>query len=47
VARHIISGTENKPDGNTAALKLSVLQTWVKEKKQWKLAARQAVKLTN
>jgi hypothetical protein len=47
VARHIISGTENKPDGTTAALKLSVLQTWVKEKKQWKLAARQAVKLTN
>ncbi|MBC7651681.1 MAG: nuclear transport factor 2 family protein [Deinococcales bacterium] len=46
VVRHIISATQKEKDGKISPLKLQVLQVWVKEKKAWKLWARQAVKLT-
>lgn len=45
VVRHIITATENLKDGKTAPLKLGVVQTWIKEGKDWKLIGRQAVKL--
>jgi hypothetical protein len=45
VVRHIITATENLKDGKTSPLKLGVVQTWVKEGKDWKLVGRQAVKL--
>ena len=45
VVRHIITATENLKDGKTSPLKLGVLQTWIKEGKDWKLIGRQAVKL--
>jgi ketosteroid isomerase-like protein len=45
VVRHIISATQKEKDGKISPLKLQVMQVWVKEKKAWKLLARQAVKL--
>ena len=45
VVRHILTATENLKDGKTSPLKLGVVQTWVKEGKDWKLVGRQAVKL--
>ena len=45
VARHVITATETAGDGKVSPLKLGVLQVWVKEKRDWKLLARQAVKL--
>ncbi len=45
VVRHIISATQKEKDGKVSPLKLQVMQVWVKEKKAWKLLARQAVKL--
>lgn len=45
VVRHVISAIQKEKDGKISPLKLQVLQVWVKEKKDWKLWARQAVKL--
>ncbi|MBC7721026.1 MAG: nuclear transport factor 2 family protein [Pedobacter sp.] len=45
VVRHVISATQKEKDGKVSPLKLQVLQVWVKEKKTWKLLARQAVKI--
>ena len=45
VVRHIITAIENLKDGKISPLKLGVVQTWVKEGKDWKLVGRQAVKL--
>lgn len=45
IVRHIITATEKLKDGKTSPLKLGVVQTWVKEGKNWKLVGRQAVKL--
>lgn len=45
VVRHILSATQKEKDGKVSPLKLQVLQMWVKEKKDWKLWARQAVKI--
>lgn len=45
VVRHVISATQKEKDGKVSPLKLQVMQVWVKEKKAWKLLARQAVKL--
>ena len=38
--------SETKPDGKSTELKLNILQVWIKEKKDWKLMARQAVKVS-
>ncbi len=46
VSRYLLTGTENKADGTAVHLKLNILQVWVKEKKEWKLLARQAVKVS-
>jgi hypothetical protein len=43
VVRHTFTATETK-EGQPAPLKLKILQVWVKEKGDWKLMARQAVK---
>jgi Domain of unknown function (DUF4440) len=46
VVRCLLTGTETKEDGKVIPLKLSILQTWTKVKKQWKLMGRQAVKVS-
>ncbi len=45
VVRCLLTGTETKQDGKVIPLKLSILQTWTKVKKNWKLMGRQAVKV--
>jgi ketosteroid isomerase-like protein len=45
-SRYLLTGTETKPDGKSTELKLNILQVWIKEKKDWKLMARQAVKVS-
>ncbi len=45
VVRCLLTGTETKEDGKVIPLKLSILQTWTKVKKHWKLMGRQAVKV--
>ena len=42
--RHKLSG-ENLNNGTPGTINLSVLLVWVKEKGEWKLLARQAVKI--
>jgi hypothetical protein len=44
VVRHLFTATETK-EGQPSPLKLKVMQVWVKEKKEWRLMARQAVKV--
>jgi hypothetical protein len=46
VVRCLLTGTETKEDGKAISLKLSILQTWTKVKKYWKLMGRQAVKVS-
>jgi Domain of unknown function (DUF4440) len=43
IVRHSLNATTND-NGKAGAVKLFVLQVWIKEKAEWKLAARQAVK---
>ncbi len=45
VVRHVLKATSIDKDGKQSPLHIGVLQVWVKQKKQWKLMARQAVKL--
>jgi ketosteroid isomerase-like protein len=45
IVRHTIHGTTND-GGKPATIKLKVLYVWEKEKGQWRMLARQAVKLT-
>ena len=45
--RHIISAIQKEKDGKVLPLKLQVLQVWTKEKKEWKLLARQAAKIVS
>lgn len=45
VVRHIITANEHKANGSVVPLQLNVLQTWIQENKNWKLTARQAVKV--
>lgn len=44
IVRYLVS-FDQTTGGNTVHLDLKMLQVWVKEKKQWKLTARQAVKV--
>ncbi|MFY7963941.1 MAG: nuclear transport factor 2 family protein [Chitinophagaceae bacterium] len=46
VVRCVLTGIETKEDGKVIPLKLSILQTWTKVKKYWKLMGRQAVKVS-
>lgn len=43
VSRYLLTGTETNKAGKVTELKLNILQVWVKEKKEWKMMARQAV----
>ena len=43
VSRYLLTGTETNSKGKVTELKLNILQVWVKEKKEWKMMARQAV----
>ena len=45
IVRHALKGTTIDKDGKQTPLHIGLLQVWVKQKKQWKLTARQAVKL--
>ena len=45
VVRCLLTGIETKQDGKVIPLKLSILQTWTKVKRHWKLMGRQAVKM--
>lgn len=45
IVRYVISATNIGMDGKTSPLHLGLLQVWIKQKKEWKLTARQAVKL--
>jgi len=45
VVRHVLNAATND-GGKPATVKLKVLLVWEKEKGEWKLLARQAVKLT-
>jgi hypothetical protein len=44
VTRHLMSAIEKKKDGTSVPLKLNIMLVWVKDRKDWKLMARQAVK---
>lgn len=44
IVRHILNGT-NVDAGKSADVHLSVLTVWQKQKNEWKLLARQAVKI--
>ena len=44
LVRHILSGTTND-GGKPGTVKLSILLVWQKQKGQWRLLARQAVKI--
>jgi hypothetical protein len=43
VSRYLLTGTETNKSGKVTELKLNILQVWVKEGKEWKMMARQAV----
>jgi hypothetical protein len=45
IVRHVLSATSIDKEGKQSPLHIGILQVWVKQKKQWKLTARQAVKL--
>jgi hypothetical protein len=43
--KRVYKATEKKADGTENALNLSIETVWIKEKKDWKLARRQATKV--
>lgn len=45
VTRHVMMATELTVDNQQRPLKLMVVLVWAKQKKEWKLMARQAVKV--
>ena len=45
VVRHVLKATSVDREGKESPLHIGVLQVWVMQNKQWKLMARQAVKL--
>lgn len=47
VSRYLLTGTETDKNGKVTELKLNILQVWIKEKKDWKMLARQAVMVGN
>jgi len=46
VSRQLFTAVERTKDGKEEPLKLHIILVWVKEKKEWKLIARQAVKVS-
>ena len=45
VVRHVLKATSVDKEGKESPLHIGILQVWVKQHKQWKLMARQAVRL--
>ena len=45
VVRHVLRAVSIDKEGKQLPLHLGVLQVWIKQNKQWKLMARQSVKL--
>ena len=45
IVRFLFKAKENKKDGSVGDLNLSIMLVWVKEKKEWKLMGRQAVRV--
>lgn len=45
ITRHTMTATETNNEGKVNQLKLHIILVWVKEKKDWKLLGRQAIKL--
>ena len=45
VTRYSMSADERTKEGKVSSLKLHIMLVWAKEKKDWKLMARQAVKI--
>jgi hypothetical protein len=45
IVRHVLKATSIDKEGKQSPLHLGVLQVWINQNKQWKLMARQAVKL--
>ncbi len=45
VTRYLLTATEKKADGSSSPLKLHIVLVWAKEKKDWKLLSRQAVRV--
>lgn len=45
IVRHPFQATETKENGAQSPLNLSIMLVWVKEKGQWKLMGRQAVRI--
>ncbi|RYZ30935.1 MAG: nuclear transport factor 2 family protein [Chitinophagaceae bacterium] len=46
IVRHLFKANENKVDGTVTPLNFTMMLVWVKEKGKWRLAGRQAVKLS-
>ncbi|MDB5253199.1 MAG: nuclear transport factor 2 family protein [Flaviaesturariibacter sp.] len=46
VTRYLLTGTETNKDGKVTELKLNILQAWTRQGKNWKMMARQAVKVS-
>jgi hypothetical protein len=46
IVRHLFKANENKVDGTVTPLNFAMMLVWVKEKGKWRLAGRQAVKLS-
>ena len=44
IARFFFKAKENKKDGSVGDLNLSIMLVWIKEKNEWKLMGRQAVR---
>jgi ketosteroid isomerase-like protein len=44
IVRHVLNGTNND-GGKPGVVKIAILLVWVKQAKEWKLLARQAVKI--
>jgi len=45
IVRFLFKAKENKKDGSTTDLNLSIMLVWIKDKKEWKLMGRQAVRV--
>jgi ketosteroid isomerase-like protein len=45
IARHLFTATQTDKEGKESALRLGVLQVWMKTGNQWELLARQAVRV--
>jgi len=45
IVRHKFSATTHDKGKDPGAVKLAIITVWQKEKKEWKMLARQAVKL--